>query len=87
MYFLMSVLLIARNFLTNLINNIILIWMNVCMWNKEDVNLFDYYCSECNKFCDFNDEIEFRAVDFEDDWKDFHIDCNSIVEISLKKNI
>lgn len=46
--------------------------------------LFEYYCPVCKKLCDFDEEIELRESQYEGDWKEYHIVCNSKVTTVLK---
>lgn len=48
--------------------------------------MFEYYCKKCNKICDFDEEIELREAEYEGDWQEFHIDCDSKVIVTLKVN-
>ena len=45
--------------------------------------MWEYYCSECNKKID-GDEMELREDQYEGDWNEFHIVCNSRVLVLLK---
>lgn len=44
----------------------------------------EYYCKKCKRFCDF-DEIEILQHTAEDDWQEFHIVCDSRVEVIIKR--
>jgi hypothetical protein len=46
--------------------------------------MWEYYCKKCNKTCDFDEEIELRETDYEGDWQEFHIVCDSKVILKLK---
>lgn len=45
--------------------------------------MFDYYCKNCDKFCDFQSEIEFKEGYYEGDWEEVHVLCGSRVIVSL----
>jgi len=47
--------------------------------------MYEYYCSECNKLCDFDTEIELSEWGF-GDYQEVHMTCNSMVEVRLKIN-
>jgi RNA polymerase subunit RPABC4/transcription elongation factor Spt4 len=41
--------------------------------------MWEYYCKKCKKTID-KDEMELREYEYEGDWKEFHIVCDSEVE-------
>lgn len=51
----------------------------------QDESFFGYYCPKCNRFCDFDEEVELREDYFEGNWQEFHIDCDSKVHIKIRK--
>jgi len=46
--------------------------------------MYEYYCKKCNKKCDFDGEIELREGNYEGDWQEYHIDCNTKVIVTMK---
>lgn len=48
--------------------------------------MFEYYCPKCKKTCEFNEEIELREANYEGDWQEFHLECDSKVVLTLKHN-
>ncbi len=46
--------------------------------------MFDYYCKNCDKFCDSQSEVELKEAYHEGDWEEFHIMCGSRVTVSIK---